>query len=132
MTTDKSQDVGDPLFWQERIEQSELIGDIRHSVFRAPEQEWQKVCSDHQKIIKKVLKKKFFRRKYDILDAGCGYGRGLDLMPKDWKGRYVGIDQSQDFINLAESNHPDREFYCENLQHLPFDNDEFDLSICTW
>ena len=132
MNTDRNKLVDTSEFWKQRIDDSKITGDIRHSVFRAPEQEWQKVCKDHKDIIKKTLKKKFLKgRVYDILDAGCAYGRGIDLLPKDWSGRYVGIDQSQDFINLAESKYPDYEFYCENLKHLPFEDNEFDVAICT-
>lgn len=126
MTTDRNKPVNTSEFWRERIEQSKVTGDIRHSVFRAPEQEWQKVCKDHVKIIGDVVSPE-----WDVLDAGCGYGRGVELMPKDWTGRYVGVDQSQDFINIAGMIYQEKEFYCENLTNLPFDDDEFDLSICT-
>jgi|GEM_PF-1582510 len=126
MTTDRSKPVNTSEFWKERIEQSKMTGDIRHSVFRAPESEWQKVCKDHKKIIND-----FVNEDTSILDAGCGYGRGVELMPDSWRGRYVGVDQSQDFINIAGMIFPEKDFYCENLTKLPFDDDEFDLSICT-
>ena len=126
MTTDRSKPVNTSEFWKQRIDDSKMTGDIRHSVFRAPEQEWQRVCEDHKKIIET-----FVPQNADVLDAGCAYGRGIDLLPKDWSGRYVGIDQSQDFINLAESKYPDYEFYCENLKSLPFEDSEFDVAICT-
>jgi hypothetical protein len=31
-------------------------------------------------------------------------------MPKDWTGRYVGVDQSQDFINIAGMIYQEKEF----------------------
>ena len=128
MSTDRNKPVNTSEFWKERIEQSKHTGDIRHSVFRAPQQEWDKVCSDHQNIIET-----FIGKHSDVLDAGCGYGRGIDLMPLDWDGRYVGVDQSQDFIDIAEQKYTDDryEFYCENLTSLPFDDGEFDVAICT-
>ena len=126
MTTDRSKPVDDPSFWKERLDQAKLTGDIRHSVFRAPENEWQKVCQDHVNILNRLI-----LSDWSILDAGCGYGRGVDLMPPTFRGRYVGVDQSQDFITIAGMKYPDEEFYCENLTNLPFDDDEFDLSICT-
>lgn len=128
MSTDRNKPVDTNEFWKERINNARRDGDIRRSVFTTPEPEWQKICYDHRKILEAVCAQNKIQ---SVLDAGCGYGRGIDLMPYGFQGRYVGVDQSEDFIEIAKSRYPDGEYYCENLKNLPFDDNEFDISICT-
>lgn len=76
-----------------------------------------------------------------VLDCGCGYGRLLYLLPHGWRGRYVGVDVSPDFINLAKSLHPDRvECFLEgDLRHLDKllfaqvnGRKQFDVAVVAW
>jgi len=53
-----------------------------------------------------------------VLDAGCGWGRLLSLMPDVWVGGYLGMDLSPDFVHLADGNYPDRRFWVHDLRDL--------------
>jgi len=126
--------VADPTFWQKRIAQALAAGDLRHSVYRAPESMWLGVCSDHRKILNEVIKPED-----KVLDAGCGYGRLVDLLPiltycgcfrHRIRGSYTGVDISPDFIAIAKQTHKDVDFYTNDLTQLPFEDKSFDWSIC--
>ena len=115
-------------FWKDRLDTAVENGNIRHSVFRAPEHMWQDLNKDHLKILNHTIEPTD-----KVLDAGCGYGRASQFIPVKTEvgGKYVGVDQSSDFINLAKAyDHKNHEFYCEDLKCLPFDHEEFDWCVC--
>jgi len=119
---DKSQAVDSPAFWKERIREAAVNGNIRHSVFRAPEHYWAAALENHKYIIDTHTD---FSDK--ILDAGCGYGRASEFIKCDG---YMGVDQSPDFIHEAKLRYGDKEFMVCDLADMPFEDDCFDLSIC--
>lgn len=105
--------VLDPNYWKQRLEQAQK-GDLHHAVFRCPKDRWLRIEEKHRQILDRYIDPDDA-----ILDAGCGWGRLLSLMPDDWKGGYLGIDISPDFIALAETLHPDRSFFVGDLRQLP-------------
>lgn len=64
------------------------------------------------------------------LEVGCGYGR---LTP--WIRRYSdghhGIDAEKSLVRLAERHHPNVTHHHARAQTLPFDTDQFELTV-TW
>jgi 2-polyprenyl-6-hydroxyphenyl methylase/3-demethylubiquinone-9 3-methyltransferase len=67
-----------------------------------------------------------------VLDLGCGYGRVAIELAKKAK-KVIGIDISQDNIELAKSLHQQiahLEFYKMNAVELNFPADMFDVTIC--
>lgn len=124
--TDRNKNVNDPSFWKDRIDEAIKNGNLRYSVFKAPQEIWNQILQDHVNIIYNLVDPSS-----NILDAGCGYGRLVDILQNNYTGKYVGVDQSPDFINLAKEIHPEKEFYCLDLKKLPFEDNSFDISICT-
>lgn len=56
-----------------------------------------------------------------ILDIGCGVGRWGDaVIPKLKSGKYIGIDYTQDFIDIAEKHfiRENSKFICASFQTL--------------
>lgn len=53
---------------------------------------------------------KFYDRKFDILDLGCGNGRLLTFFKKKGYRSYIGVDQSVELLKFAKKNFADEEF----------------------
>ena len=62
-----------------------------------------------------------------LLDCGCGEGHLLQGV----SGDKYGIDTSRSALLKAGERNPDTEFLCGSLEHLPFDDDYFDVVICS-
>lgn len=61
-----------------------------------------------------------------VLDLGCGYGLVTQKIFK-WGGHAVGVDISENMIALARQENPEVEFRVGQLNHLPFDDQTFDI-----
>ncbi len=61
-----------------------------------------------------------------ILDLGCGNGRLLELF-KDMNIKYVGLDISEELLNIARSRYtgPNVSFVLSDALDIPFDEDSF-------
>ena len=66
-----------------------------------------------------------------FLDAGCGDGRYLAALRADLPERIAGVDISERILATASIAVPDAELRQANLEALPFDDDEFDLVLCS-
>src|SRR5688572_5696278 len=97
-----TQPILDPQYWKERLEQAQR-GHLHHAVFRCPLDRWQRIEARHSEILARLI-----GPTDSVLDAGCGYGRLLDLLPATWRGGYLGVDLSPDLIRLAECRLPER------------------------
>ncbi len=63
-----------------------------------------------------------------ILDAACGTGRhAAFLHPLGCE--VVGIDQSREMLDVARAKLPAVRFEVGSIEHMPFDDDEFDLAV---
>lgn len=60
-----------------------------------------------------------------ILDLGCGSGRLLEIL-KIRDINYIGLDSSQDLIEVAQKNYPKEKFIVGDGLNLPFPQDFFD------
>jgi SAM-dependent methyltransferase len=101
-------------YWAERLANARARGEIHHAVFICSEEQWKGIERKHVEILGKHVK-----HTDSVLDAGCGYGRLLDMLPKGWQGGYLGIDLSPDFIHMARDKHPHKVFICGDLRNLP-------------
>ena len=119
-------------FWDKRIEESLTERDLSRSVFLTGD--WKPIDKAHLGIIKDHL-----GVESSVLEAGCGYGRSLDLILPCKK--YVGIDQVPKFIEMARDKYgfaTDRfatdtiAFYegviPDEIKH--FDDNCFDWVVC--
>ncbi|MBP0000911.1 MAG: class I SAM-dependent methyltransferase [Cyanobacteria bacterium SID2] len=70
-----------------------------------------------------------------ILDLGCGTGRLLDRLATTYPDlQGTGVDLSSEMLQQARRRNrfPDRiDFQSGNVEHLPFDGEQFDAVFCT-
>ena len=76
-----------------------------------------------------LILEKLIEPHHSVLDAGCGYGRLLEIMPSSWKGYYLGVDLCPEFIDLARRRHPGREFMVADLRDLSAVRRRFDWAV---
>jgi trans-aconitate methyltransferase len=65
-----------------------------------------------------------------VLDAGCGNGRLLDYI-KTSPDKYLGIDQSQALVEIAQQLHPEYSFNNFDLQTATLPSQKFSLIFCS-
>ena len=107
--------VDTKTFWKDRIAEAEAVKDLRLSVYRTSQEDWDYLCKVHKKVCDELIKPED-----KVLDAACGYGR-----LSEWVGgKYVGIDFSEDFIKKAKELYPDREFYVQDAKDTFFQDKE--------
>ena len=66
-----------------------------------------------------------------ILEIGCGIGR-LTRLIASLHGKYFGIDNNKEFIDYCRKKFPRLNFRKASAEKLPFNNEEFDILICSW
>jgi SAM-dependent methyltransferase len=131
-TAAKIEPISDPGYWAARLRAALTSGNLHHAVFRCPADRWARIQAKHREILTATL-----HLDDRVLDAGCGYGDLLDLMPDWWRGAYLGIDLSPELVQLAKERHPDRAFLRGDLRGLSssaasihFYLGKFDLAVC--
>lgn len=117
----KRKPILDPNFWRERIEKAKLP---HQAICKCSASRWTTICNDHT-----ALLKDFILPDHSVLDVGCASGDLLYCMPSDWKGEYLGIDISPDFIKIAATTWPERTFVNMGINTLPFLGRQFDVAI---
>lgn len=113
--------INDPTYWKQRLATAQ---ERHHSVFKCDKERWLRIEAKHRQILAETL-----HPEQTILDAGCGYGRLLDLLPRDWRGYYFGVDLSPDFIDLARREHPRNHFRVADLRMVPVPSGTFDWAV---
>jgi hypothetical protein len=107
-------DILDPDFWTKRyLRGVQQFNQPHRAVFECTLDLWEQICKSHRRILSKYV-----GRRDAILDVGCGWGRILDLLPKSWKGPYLGVDLCPEFIKMARRKYPDRCFVVGDLRNL--------------
>ena len=115
----KKQDIANPGYWRERIEKAK---ELHHSIFICDAARWERIENKHRQILANHI---LFAD--NVLDAGCGYGRLLGMMPRMWVGGYVGVDISPDLISLSVY---DNAFICCDLRNIPLETEpKFDWCV---
>lgn len=102
----------DPEFWKHRLATAK---DMRRAIWDGTDAEWDAMNALHRVELSQQL-----NPGDSILDAGCGYGALLDLLPSWWRGGYCGIDISPELVERARLMHPDRRFGVCDLRHLHY------------
>lgn len=118
------QPILEPSYWRNRLAQAKSL---HHSIFMCGDSDWQRIEAKHREILQRHIKPEDA-----VFDAGCGYGRLVDMLPKDHRGEYLGVDLSPDFVNLARQNHPRKQFFVCNLLEPGWDSylaNDFDWAI---
>ena len=89
-----------------------------------------KLCKqDYPDILEEIEKESF----HDLLDAGCGTAPMISLLSERFPDvNFTGIDLTPKMIEVAKSkNIPNATFVCGDCESLPFENDSFDVIICS-
>ncbi|MCR4632759.1 MAG: class I SAM-dependent methyltransferase [Erysipelotrichaceae bacterium] len=82
-------------------------------------------CYDIQKFLKD-------REYQDLLDVGCGTGFLIDLLAKEHKADYVGLDLSDEMIKMAKKKDiRGARFLTGTADRLPFEDETFDIVTCS-
>ena len=86
-------------------------------------QKLQRHCLDGYKVtgLKQILEPFSFK---NVLDICCGMGEYSLLK----KGRYVGLDNSAQYVLFAKSQYPDSNFLRGDALNLPFKDNSFDAT----
>lgn len=109
-----SDPISDPLYWKARLNVAEKRQELWKAVFMCPKERWLAIEAKHREILAKHIKPSD-----SVLDCACGYARLPDMLPKSpWKWDYLGIDLSQDFIDLARIRFPTWSFEQSDLRDL--------------
>lgn len=117
----------DEAYWSTRLKQAQAKGELHQSIYICGHAHWNRIEEKHRTILARLI-----QSNDSILDAGCGYGRLLTLLPRGWNGHYVGLDLSPDLIEIAEKQHPNRIFEVADLsnENKNFDrNHKFDWCV---
>lgn len=70
-------------------------------------------------------------RDREVLDAGCGLGRGTAALAAAGASRAIGVDISDDAIRNARERYGDAaEFVVADLAELAFEDGRFDVVVC--
>jgi len=97
-----SKPVLDPAFWKKRYEEAKKANSLHHAVYRIHADGWRLIEEHHRRVLAKHV-----GPHTKVLEVGCGYGRLIDLLPRDHKGQYLGYDLSTDFIAQASLTYGD-------------------------
>lgn len=115
--------IFDKDYWRERLHTP--MPCPHHAICICNDVEWAAIAETHRNILATTIKETD-----NILDLGCGMGRLLTLLPKSWKGSYLGIDLSPDFIDIAREEHPKHDFQVRDFRDLScFTDKQFDYVI---
>lgn len=67
-----------------------------------------------------------------LLDVGCGTAFLIDLLSKEHDANFYGLDLSDKMIEIAKSkNIRNAEFVVGKSNELPYENDIFDIVVCS-
>ena len=88
------------------------------------------MCKDDYPFISEELAKEPYT---DLLDCGCGTGPMIEILYEQDSGKhYTGIDITPKMIETANAKQlPGVRFIVGDCENLPFDENSFDVVICT-
>lgn len=122
--SERNRPVDQISFWEQRIHEAELKGDIRQAVYSVPESMWQETVKHHESIILSTIPKGS-----KVLDAACGYGRLYPLLHDTMLCEYLGVDVTPSFIYEAKKRYGDH-FICQDILDMD-SNQKFDYVVCS-
>nr|MCR4611708.1 class I SAM-dependent methyltransferase [Lachnospiraceae bacterium] len=88
------------------------------------------MCKDDYPYIERELRKIKY---HDLLDCGCGTGPMISILhEKDSTKHYVGLDLTPKMIEVASAKNLEGvDWIVGDCENLPFEDDTFDVIICT-
>lgn len=123
-----SEPIFDPAYWKDKLYDSLRSMERHRAIYNGSKDEFDKIEAYQRDVLRK-----FVGARTSIVDFGCGYGRLLDLVPRWWRGSYVGYDVSPDLIDVARRIWPTREFIVRDLVNDAIEpRPQCDLSVALW
>jgi SAM-dependent methyltransferase len=117
--------IHEKSYWRRRLKDVESYGLALHqSIFKCGHDQWARIEAKHRQILAATI-----GETASVLDCGCAYGRLISLMPETWKGQYLGIDLSPDFIAKARQSYPNHPFLVADLLDLSIIPGLFDWAV---
>jgi demethylmenaquinone methyltransferase/2-methoxy-6-polyprenyl-1,4-benzoquinol methylase len=87
----------------------------------------------HKFIKKNVLKNLAIDNNSKILDLCTGSGDLVGILKNNYPdSKIIGIDFSDEMLNLAKIKYPEIEFLNTDCEELPFKNEQFDLCVISF
>lgn len=118
--------VMSPEYWRGRL--VKFQGDRYRAIFDGGEEDWKEVMEDQKLTLATAVSPT-----ESVIDVGCGWGRLLELLPKEWCGSYLGVDVSPEFIEIAKELYPERDFRVCDARNLEgIDDGQFDVAVVVW
>jgi ubiquinone/menaquinone biosynthesis C-methylase UbiE len=74
--------------------------------------------------------KKYLKDNISVLDIGCGTGRLYHFFKEFQDVQYVGLDQSEGQIKMAQKDFPQNDYIVAEMTELPFADSSFDFVFC--
>lgn len=71
----------------------------------------------------------FIENGNSILDIGSGNGRVYQLCDKNQDINYIGIDQSEELVEIAQARVPNGKFIVADMRSLPLDDETFNIAL---
>lgn len=130
------EDILKPSYWAQRQAAANARGVEHHAIYLCTSDEWKAIEERHKTILVRHVKPR-----ESILDAGCGWGRLLELLPVDWFGEYCGVDVSPEFLAEGQRRYgphtryrQDRHVFFDQLElpdvgRIPFTGSKFHWGI---
>lgn len=119
-------DVTDPAWWAARVRA--CGGDLQRAQYIGTADAFSERHRDQMAQLRRAR----IGPTDSVLDAGCGYGRLLTMMPAEWKGHYIGVDFCDEFVKIARVINPDKQFMRADLTAIPLEPRLFDVAVCVW
>lgn len=116
-------DVFSDDYWKRRLERAKSRGLLHETVYIVGFDRW--IEYTQKELV--PLFAKVVKPDDSVLDAGCGFGLLLDMVPTEWRGPYLGVDISESLLEEARTLHPGREFRQHDLRK-PLQG-RFDLGV---
>jgi SAM-dependent methyltransferase len=133
-TGQKKVSVLNPAFWSRRLSLITRPDWVFRAVWATTVEEWAEVLQTHKRIVEYELDitPRTPGNMRNLLDAGCGQGHLVSILPTDYTLNYTGVDLSPDFIGMCKASYPTMvdNFMVGDLRNLPFANQQFDIAIC--
>jgi ribosomal protein S18 acetylase RimI-like enzyme len=118
--------VGDPSFWRARLQAVRDAGKPIHTaVYDVPTVDWIAIQTAHKRLLPGILRSV---KRPRVLDAGCGYGALLDILPNEIY--YTGVDISYDMLEIAKTRYKHHTFYVADLCNTSIPDRSYDFAIC--